>query len=245
MVKKKRKALRVFTLIAVAITMVFGVVGLTAANAFEWCAGLTEINFNATNCADLPARAFFNAGLDKNGIVVNIGANVTRIPANLFNADAGVSKITAVHFAAGSVLHTIGFNAFANQAALARIIIPATVTTMGTSVFASCNSLTVYAAANSRPSGWNASWNHSNRPVFWGSVFVDGYLQSFSTPLLNPALAPAPTRSGHTFQGWSGTQGGTVEYTMAQAAAITATIDLFNNQKYVILVPWEYVTRKG
>lgn len=54
--------------------------------AFAECFNITEINYNAMNVADLAADnfVFLNTGHDGGGITVNVGQNVTRIPARLF-----------------------------------------------------------------------------------------------------------------------------------------------------------------
>ncbi len=56
-------------------------------SAFEGCTGLIEINFNATNCADISSSSssvFLDAGNSANGITVIFGDNVTNIPSYLF-----------------------------------------------------------------------------------------------------------------------------------------------------------------
>ena len=77
-------------------------------NAFYGCTGLIEINYNATNLADLSSGIFTHAGYDGAGIVVNIGANVQRIPAGIFRE----SNITSVNFAENSQCAEIGGSAF-------------------------------------------------------------------------------------------------------------------------------------
>ena len=67
--------------------------------AFSYCTRLVEINYNATNLADLSSYVFYDAGQDGVGIVVNIGANVRRIPAYLFYDS---DNITTVNFAENS-----------------------------------------------------------------------------------------------------------------------------------------------
>jgi len=42
------------------------------------------------------------------------------------------------------------------------------VTSIGSSAFYNCSSLTIYCEVTSKPSGWSSSWNESNRPVVWG-----------------------------------------------------------------------------
>ena len=122
--------------------------GVTSIGGFAFydCTSLTEINFNATNMSDLPSNnfVFYNAGKDGEGIAVNIGANVTRIPAYLFNADINASyspKITTVNFAEGSQCTEIGEGAFYECSSLTSINIPDSVTSIGENAFRYCTSL--------------------------------------------------------------------------------------------------------
>jgi uncharacterized repeat protein (TIGR02543 family) len=114
--------------------------------AFSGCSGLTEINFNATAMTDLSSnnRVFYNAGTSGTGITVNVGANVTKIPAYLFCPYYGdyAPKLTTVSFASGSVCASIGTYAFYGCSSLTSITIPSGVTSIGASAFAGCSSLT-------------------------------------------------------------------------------------------------------
>ena len=65
---------------------------------------------------------------------------------------------------------TIGDYAFYDCDSLESVVIPNSVTTIGEYAFYSCDSLTIYCGAESKPEGWNSSWNNSNRPVVW----IDG-----------------------------------------------------------------------
>ena len=67
----------------------------------------------------------------------------------------------------GNSVTKIGSYAFSNCNALASIIIPNSVTTIGGSAFFLCYTLKVYCEAESQPSGWDSTWNDSNRPVVW------------------------------------------------------------------------------
>ena len=114
--------------------------------AFSKCSSLTEINFNAKAMDDLSLDnyAFFNAGINGDGITLTIGKNVTKIPAYLFNPHTNSSyspKITSVTFEEGSVCESIGNYAFAYCTSLTSITIPNSVTSIGNSAFLGCTSL--------------------------------------------------------------------------------------------------------
>ena len=138
-------------------------------------------------------KVFYNAGKNGNGITVTIGKKVTKIPNRLFNPVADntnvAPKIVTVIFVDGSVCTSIREGAFSHCNTLKNvklpntiekiykgafyctgietIIIPNSVTTMGKCVFDYCGSLTIYAEAPSKPSGWDSTWNNSNCPVVW------------------------------------------------------------------------------
>jgi len=107
-------------------------------SAFSGCTGLTEINYNATYCNDLTIsnNVFYNAGKNAGGITVNIGANVTKIPAFIFYVSSNSGpKITSVNFAVGSICQSIGWAAFADTG-LTNVTIPDSVTSIGNEAFA-------------------------------------------------------------------------------------------------------------
>ncbi len=164
--------------------------------AFSDCTSLTEIMFNAINCSDIAYSPYLfnNAGINGEGIKVIIGKKVKKIPANLFNMGHPVSynspNIKEVVFVEGSVCESIGYSAFDSCGTLTSINIPNSVTSIGDYAFYSCNSLTsivipdsvtsigrrafaycdsllIYCKAESKPSGWDSTWNYSNRPVEW------------------------------------------------------------------------------
>ena len=113
--------------------------------AFNDCTALTEINYNATNAADLTSGnwVFFNAGRDGDGITVNIGSNVTRLPNYIFCPYSSYTvNITTVNFAEGSLCESIGSSAFRYCSSLTSINIPEGVTSIGNYAFSDCSSLT-------------------------------------------------------------------------------------------------------
>jgi uncharacterized repeat protein (TIGR02543 family) len=128
-----------------SITIPYSVVSI-GSYAFYGTTGLTEINFNATAMTDLSNDnfVFSNAGTSGTGITINVGANVTKIPAYLFfpYGSSYSSKLTTVSFASGSVCASIGICAFAYCSSLTSITLPNSVTTIGASAFAYCSSLT-------------------------------------------------------------------------------------------------------
>ena len=114
--------------------------------AFYNCTALTEINYNATAANDLSSNnyVFQNAGQAGAGIIVNIGANVTRLPNYIFYPCTNSSclvNITTVNFAEGSVCTSIGAHAFENCRGLTSITIPSSVTSIGDSAFSGCYAL--------------------------------------------------------------------------------------------------------
>ena len=48
------------------------------------------------------------------------------------------------------------------------IVIPQSVTDIATGAFYGCISLTIYCQAESKPDGWDDSWNFFGCPVYWG-----------------------------------------------------------------------------
>ncbi len=112
--------------------------------AFGNCSKLVEINFNATAMNDCEKCIFgVDAGLEGEGITVNVGANVTKIPARLFTSGGSMPMhIVNVVFALNGQCTSIGEEAFAYCFDLPSITIPSSVTSIGNSAFESCRGLT-------------------------------------------------------------------------------------------------------
>ena len=114
-------------------------------DVFYRCTGITEIYYNATECADLAKfnQVFYTAGQSGEGIKVFIGEGVKKIPARLFYASHSSSgpKIISVNFAEGSVCEIIGEEAFRRCASLVSITIPEGVKEIGKNAFAYGTSL--------------------------------------------------------------------------------------------------------
>ena len=110
-------------------------------SAFNGCTGLTELNYNATACADFGFnnQVFNNAGQNDNGITVTIGTSVTSIPAHIFHS---VTKVVNIAFEKGSECKNIGSYAFYNCSRITNVTIPDSVTNIGSYAFYNCSGLT-------------------------------------------------------------------------------------------------------
>lgn len=113
-------------------------------SSFENCRSVTVINYNATNASDLPGDnyAFYNTGLEGEGITLNIAKNVTRIPARVFYPTAyNHPLIRNVVFEDESECITIAHAAFAYIDSLVSVNLPSSLRTIGNAAFAYCNGL--------------------------------------------------------------------------------------------------------
>ncbi|MBQ6275699.1 MAG: leucine-rich repeat domain-containing protein, partial [Bacteroidales bacterium] len=108
--------------------------------AFEYCNGLTTVNFNATNCTSMGSSSspVFNNCTSLS--TLNIGENVTNIPAYAFSGCSGLTSVTI-----DTSVTSIGNYAFRNCSGLSTVNFNATnCTTMGSSsypAFYGCTSL--------------------------------------------------------------------------------------------------------
>ncbi len=116
--------------------------------AFAGCEALTTVNFNAAAMEDVFLGfygIFGGSGVTSEGITINIGTKVTKIPA-YFTAKgnsntAEDARIVKINFADNGVCASIGKNAFIGCLGLTEISIPDTVYTIGEYAFCGCYSL--------------------------------------------------------------------------------------------------------
>ena len=78
----------------------------------------------------------------------------------------GCTNLTSVTF--NDLLTTIGGYSFNKCDNLEKLVIKKPVTTIGDCTFMGCSSLKIYCEAESKPEGWDSSWNRDDRPVVWG-----------------------------------------------------------------------------
>ena len=127
-------------------------------SAFEGCKSLTSITI-PSSVTSIGYEAFrYCTGLTS----VTIPDGVTSIECSAFYGCTSLTSITIP-----SSVTYIGESAFSGCTSLTSIIIPNSVTSIELFAFDGCTILTIYCEAESKPSGWNSSWNGSGRPVVW------------------------------------------------------------------------------
>ena len=154
--------------------------------AFDDCSSLTSVTFGDNSQLTSIGDWAFNGCSSLTSIeipsgVMNIGNNAFYKCSKLTSAEISSSVISigksafrectslkSVTFGDNSQLTTIGEWAFSDCRLLESILIPSNVTSVGTYAFNSCYRLTIYCETESKPSGWDRSWNSSNRTVIWG-----------------------------------------------------------------------------
>ena len=153
-------------------------------SAFYNCTNLTEINFNATNCKDITSSSnciFRYAGQNGEGITVNFGNNVKKVPNYLFCPYSlygyGASSSPNIKQINWNDVTEIGSYAFAYCVSLENITLSEKITTIGSYAFNSCSSL---ASVNiSSIESWcNISFSdrYSNPLYYAQNLYVGGEL---------------------------------------------------------------------
>ena len=128
-------------------------------SAFTYCSDLTSVKLG--NGVNVIGNYAFSS-CDQLASVV-IPDSVTIIGDYAFYDCDVLASVTL-----GNKLEGIGECAFMYSDSLTSIVIPESAISIGASAFAYCYSLTIYCEAESRPDGWNSSWNRESGNVVWG-----------------------------------------------------------------------------
>lgn len=176
-----------------AITIPYSVISI-GVNAFDYCTTLKNIsvpnsvnsigNYAFAHCISITSVTLSNnitaiADSTFDGCTslttITIPINVTTIGESAFVNCTSLKSILIP-----TKVTEIKNNAFASCTLLSNIIIPSNVTNMGSDIFDECDSLTIYAAATSKPAEWSDYWNSSGRPCNWGIIIGTGatYIES-------------------------------------------------------------------
>ena len=196
------------------------------AHVFQNCTALKQV-YLGRNIASVPEHAFANCtSLEQVSVLggaKEIGRNAFYRCTSLRTATLaeGVTSIANYAFYGCTALEqvrlpdtltAIGEGAFKGDAALLSVTIGANVAQMGQNAFYGCNALTLYCAGATRPEGWNALFNSSFRPVFWGCTVYDGAVMNIAAGAPENPVAIggicAPWRAGYALAGWSTSSGG-------------------------------------
>ena len=166
-------------------------------HAFDDCTRLTSVTI-PESVTSIGKWAFYRSGLKSVEIpnsVTEIGEDAFRdaknivysgnaegrpwgalnddglIDGDFIYSDAGETKLTAYIGEGGDVVipetvTSIGTDAFYKCSNITTITIPITVDSIGAYAFYGCTA-TIYCEASSKPYGWNYDWNRSGCPVVW------------------------------------------------------------------------------
>lgn len=88
--------------------------GISSINSFAFagCTGMRTLYIKSTKIDSTDPKIFTDAGKDSGGFTVELAANVTKLPDNLFYSTDGNPYVTSVFADAGSKLESIGSSAF-------------------------------------------------------------------------------------------------------------------------------------
>ena len=133
--------------------------------AFSRCSSLLYNEFDNSYYLGNSSNPYLALVKAKNNSISTCVINKdTKIILN--NAFYGCRSLTSIVIP--NSVTSIGESAFYNCSSLTSIEIPNSVTSIRSYAFSGCSSLSIYCQATSKPSGWDYSWNYSNRPVVWG-----------------------------------------------------------------------------
>ena len=104
--------------------------------AFTACTNLATVNFNATNCLTM-GNDYLVFGNNTTLTTLNIGENVTNIPAHAFQQCGGLTTVTIPNS-----VKKIDEYSFSRCSKLTSVSISNSVDTVGIGAFSNCNSLT-------------------------------------------------------------------------------------------------------
>lgn len=138
-------------------------------------------------------------------------------------------KGTVIDAALNADTAGIGTAAFANNASFSRVYIPVSIKYIGADAFTGCPALAIYAQAPSKPAGWNANWNSSNRTVYWNSPAA--YQRTVTATAIPGVTPPVTGETPVTSIGFSDQYTGTVAWNpnhsvFAENTVYTATVTL-------------------
>ena len=136
-------------------------------DAFYDCDNLTSVTFGK-NVETLESEAFYSCDYLAS---VTLGDNVKTIDERAFGYCYYLSSITL-----GNV-ESIGYDAFYNTS-LSAILIPESVTEIGSGAFYNSNGMTIYCeiAEADKPDGWDSYWNYWGYPVVWAAASVPEFV---------------------------------------------------------------------
>ncbi|MBQ8884992.1 MAG: leucine-rich repeat protein [Clostridia bacterium] len=189
--------------------------------AFSNCSALSEVNYNAAECADFSDETYspFGGG-DRNGVKLIIGASVKKIPAYM----CYYLNVNNIIFEEGSTCKSIGNYAF-YDCAISSIDIPESITSIGSGAFKYCLFTSVTVPDSVTSLGYE---------VFGGC----SRLTSMTLPFLAGSNAGAANLFGHMFGSESYTGGTATTQTYFYFEEL---IDRYipSNDEYTFYIPSE------
>ena len=127
----------------------------------QYAIGKTSTSFEISNIVTSIGACAFECCTSLTSVI--IPNSVTSIKQFAFAACTSLESIIIP-----DSVTSIGGWVFDDCTGLTTVIIGDGVTSIGNFAFSNCKLLTIYCEADSQPSGWDSSWNNSNRPVVWG-----------------------------------------------------------------------------